>query len=68
MWILKQRSRSIPDEVIIQEVSAHCQGLQHVFTDLSQEPTVLWEGQRVGVTTFVGAKRQQNCGREEQNG
>lgn len=55
---------TVPDEVIIQKVTADSQGLEDVVTDLSQELTVCRKGLWVGVAALVGAKFQQNCGEE----
>lgn len=52
----------VPDEVIVQEVTADCQGLEDVITDLSQELAVSRKRLWVGVTALVCAKLQQNCG------
>lgn len=51
----------VPDEVIIQEVTADRQGLQDIITDLSQELTVFCKGLRVWVSTFVCAELQHDC-------
>lgn len=59
----KVTSRSfIPREVIIQEVTAYCQGLKDVIADLFQELMVFCKGLWVGVATFVCTKLQHNCG------
>ena len=57
----RRRGGGLPDKVVAEQLSVQPHGLQHVVSNLAQQPSVLPRGLGGGVATFVRAELQQNC-------